>query len=1030
MYSVWEFFIRKKAFSYLLLTALVLFGFFSVLAIPKESAPEVQIPIAIVTTVFPGASAEDVEKLVTDIIEDKLETLENLSSLTSTSREGVSSVVVEFDAHADIDSSVQDVKDAVDTAKRTLPGEAEEPNVSEINFVDQPIMLVSISSDVPAPAFIQLADDVARELESVSGISRVEKSGIRDREVQIIVQKEKLHTFGIGLTDVVSALSAANISFPIGSITTGGIEYAIQFEGDIQNTNEIQNVPVATIGGRIVYVRDVAFVSDGVSTARSFSRTSINGTPAEQAATLSVFKRSGGDITSITRSIREKLADLEGGILGDASVLVVYDTGEFVLDDLRSLSLTGLQTVLLVMLILFVVLGWREALIAGSAIPLSFLIAFIGLWASGNTINFVSLFSLILAVGILVDSAIVVVEGIHARRGRGRSGVDAARRTIREFAWPLISGTLTTVAVFAPLFFISGVTGKFIASIPFTVIFVLLASLFVALGMVPLIASRALGGSEHSNFAEKQNRLAESLRVWYTTKLQGIVGNKKRENTILILTAVAFCVALLLPITGVVQTIFFPQSDSPFIVVEIEKEQGTTLQETDIATRAIEELLYDEPVVESFTTTVGAGSFFVEGSGSGPRFANITLILRDDRKQTSTEILEGIEARLGSVRGATVHVTQPSDGPPTGAPLVITLSGDDFDSLESTAFAVEDILKNIPGTRSVESSLETDGIDFVLSLNRERVAEAGILPIQIAQTLRTAVAGTEATSLKISGKDIAVFVGLDLNTHFTGPDDRVRTTIDALRSIEINTRDGAVPLGTFFNVRIERSNGVIRHDEGKRIATISSQIDSDTTAATVRAQFNEAQKKLTIPETVVLKVSGETEDVDQSFRDMFVALLTGMVLILAILVLQFNSFRQAFFIISIVPLSLIGIMFGLAVSRTTLSFPSMMGFIALAGIVVNNAIIMIDIINSLRGKHSDRSIAEVVIEGSASRLRPILLTTLTTVIGLIPLTYASELWAPLAFAVIFGLSFAVLLTLLIIPILYSRWPGEVGKESV
>ncbi|MFQ5661698.1 MAG: efflux RND transporter permease subunit, partial [Candidatus Paceibacteria bacterium] len=647
MFNIWNFFLKKSSFSLLLIVALLFFGFFSVIIIPKESAPEVQIPIAITTTIFPGASAEDVEELVTDEVEEALNNnLDELSKITSVSREGVSVVIAEFNADADIDDSVRDVKDEVEKIKRELPEDAEDPFVSDVNFVDQPIMLVSISSDLPVTKFIELADDTIDELKSVKGVSKVIKSGIAEREVQVIVNKKQLHKFGIRLVDVVRALSISNTSLPIGGITLDGIEYAVKFEGEIESTSEIENMVVGTTDGQPIYVRDVAFVSDGVSKATSFSRISINGAPSEQAVTFSVFKKRGGDITKITENVRKKLKELQrDSILTSTTVLVAFDTGEFVKDDLRTLSFTGAQTITLVMVILFVAIGWREALIAGLAIPLSFLIGFIGLYSTGNTINFISLFSLILAVGILVDSAIVVTEGTHTNMREGKIGKDAARKTIKEFHWLLTSGTMTTIAVFAPLFFISGVTGEFIAGIPFTIIFVLVASLFVALGIIPLIASKALKRRGFSRFEEKQEIVTSKVKEWYKGILRNFLGNKRKERWFFIILIVLFIAALALPITGAVKTIFFEQEDADFIFVEIEKPQGTELSQTDLSVRAVEEILYARPNIESFVTTVGASSDFSNdgsvggGQGSG-RLANITAVLKKKKDKTSTVISE------------------------------------------------------------------------------------------------------------------------------------------------------------------------------------------------------------------------------------------------------------------------------------------------------------------------------------------------------------------------------------------------------
>lgn len=1039
MLNIWNFFLKKSSFSLLLIAALLFFGIFSVIIIPKESAPEVQIPIAITTTIFPGASAEDVEELVTNEIEEALNNnLDELNKITSISREGVSVVIAEFNADADIDDSVREVKDEVEKMKRELPEDAEDPFVTDVNFVDQPIMLVSVASDLPVTKFIELAEDTVDELKRVKGVSKVIKSGIAEREVQVIVNKKQLHKFGIRLVDVVKALSLSNISLPIGGITLDGIEYAVKFQGDIENTSEIANMVVGTIDGQPIYVRDVAFVSDGVSETVTFSRISIDGAPSEQAVTFSVFKKRGGDITKITENVRKKLAELQdNNVLADTTVLVALDAGEFVKDDLRTLSFTGLQTIVLVMMILFIAIGWREALISGLAIPLSFLIGFIGLQMTGNTINFISLFSLILAVGILVDSAIVVTEGTHTNMRRGLVGKNAARKTIKEFHWPLTSGTMTTIAVFAPLFFISGVTGEFIAGIPFTIIFVLIASLFVALGIIPLISAKALRRRNFSSFEEKQEIYTAKIKELYKRILRSILGNKKRENRFFILLIVLFIMALSLPVTGVVKTIFFEQEDADFIFIEIERSQGTELSITDLSVRAVEEILYTRPSIESFVTTVGAASNFSNsgsvggGQGSG-RLANITAVLKDKRDKTSTVISEELRKEFSNIRDAEVRVFQSNEGPPIGAPVFIQFFGDNLNDLERAVLSAEILLKDIEGTREVATSILGDNLEFVLRVDRAKVAEVGLDLGTIAQTLRTAIHGATATTIHKDGEDIDIKVKLNLNSNYRTPHDTSRTTMDTIRQIEIETPNGSVLLGSLTTASIERSPAIIRHEDLNRYESVTSEIAKGAIVKDIVREFKGRVNELDIINGVIYRVGGETEDEEKAFKEMFAALIVGIFLVIAILVLQFNSFRYAIFIIAIVPLSLIGIFAGLAISGKPLSFPSMMGYIALSGIVVNNAIILIDVINNIRkenGSSHNMSLKDIVIEGSASRLRPIVLTSLTTVIGIIPLTYASDLWSPLAYSIIFGLSFASVVTLLLVPVLYNRWPGKTSVEE-
>ena len=656
MHWLWNFFLAKRQFSWLLITALCAAGAYAVLAIPKESAPEVIVPIGIVSTALPGASPADVEELVTNKLEDSIANVDGLDRLTSSSREGFSVITAEFDAHADIDKSIQDLKDAVDQAKGELPEDATDPTVTEVNFADQPILVISISSDLSPVEFTKLGEDLADEFKGVFGVAKVDVTGTRPREVQILVKEEALRAYGLSLGEVSAALQSANVTLPVGTIVTSGIEYSVRLEGKILDIQEINEIPVRTVAGTPVYIRDIADVVDNVEKETTTSRVSVEGAPSEKAMTLSIYKRSGVDVTTMSEAVHEKLAEMlqEGGRLADSQILIVFDSGEDVKEELSELVGVGFETVILVILCLLLTIGWRESLVAALSIPLSFVIAFIGLYASGNTINFVSLFALILAIGILVDSGIVVTEAIHTRMRKYRNPDEAAKAAIKEYAWPLIGGTMVTVAVFFPLFFLSGIVGKFIASIPFTIIFVLIASIIVALGMVPLIAVYLTKHSSSNRFEELQEEYTHKAQAWYRENLVRFLQNTKAQRIFIWGLVITLILSLSLPFTGLLKVIFFPPEDVDYVFVEIEAKQGTPVEQTDLFVRQAEELLYDKPYVESFTSTAGAGSAFTGGGLAGGRYGNITVTLKKDRTEDSAEIAADLRETYADIRDAKV----------------------------------------------------------------------------------------------------------------------------------------------------------------------------------------------------------------------------------------------------------------------------------------------------------------------------------------------------------------------------------------
>lgn len=1086
---MWSFFIKNNKFAYLFLVALIVVGGFSILSIPRESAPEVIIPVGIVTTVLPGAPATDIETLVTNELERGLVSLENVKQITSVSRESVSSITIEFEASADIDESITDLKDSVDALKVDLPADAEDPVVSEVNFTEQPIMTIALSGNITDYEFTELADDIEQEIESIPGVSRVQKKGVRSKEVAVIVEQADLLRYELSLNEVVNAIRSSNQTLPIGQIESNGISYNVAFEGDIESSDQILNIAVTTRGGEPVYVRDIAVVEDGLAPASSLSRVSIHNDPSKNSISLDVYKQSGGDITVITKAVNAKLDELhtESGLLKGVDVLTVLDAGDDIQSDLIRLSTSGLQTVILVVILLVVAIGWREGLLAGTAIPLSFLFGFIGLYFSGNTINFLSLFSLILGIGILVDSAIVMVEGIN-RKMKDDPTIDkkvAALSTIEEFKAPLISGTLTTVSMFVGLFIVSGVIGQFIASIPFTLVFLLFASMFVSLAIIPLLASSFLRRRSTTKLEKLQVEYAHRAESWYRKKLEPFIDNEEQADKYLtiifaglvfsvflainvlagvvaavliyvtstylhkiqheknwqkwkyrlssfgaFILSIALSVVLMLtilPSWQAVKVVFFDQSDIEYVIIEIEEPEGTTKEVTDVATRRVEEILYQEPDIKSFVVTVGSGSEWGSG-GSGEKFANIFVTLTDDRARTSTEIVESLRQKFEPLRDIKVTVNQPSDGPPTGAAIIVKFLGEDLRALTEVANQSALILKDTEGVVNVETSTNNNNTEYVLNLDRAKAASLGLNAFTISQIARSAIFGTDATSITTLNDDIDVVVKLNVsNDPLVTSDNANQVNVDALNRIEIPTRTGSVPLSSLVTVSLRESSSIIRHEDQDRVVSVSADVSADANARDAQAlALERIRSEIEIPQGITISTGGgETDESNEAFAEMFLALVVGILLMIGILVLQFNSYLHMRYVLSILPYSLIGIFTGLAVTQSSLSFPSMMGFIALSGIVVNNSILLIDMMNNMRKKNPNKPIRDVVIDASVSRLRPIILTTLTTVIGMIPLTYAGDLWSPLAYAVMFGLLFSVLITLILIPITYYRNPGTV-----
>ncbi len=1032
MTRLWSFFIHKQNFTVFLMAVLLIGGFYAVLAIPKEATPDITIPLGVVVTALPGASAADVERLVTDKIESGVLGVEHVSKVTSSSGNGISQVSVEFDASANIDKSIQLLKDAVDKVRPDLPEEALAPSVSDVNFADQPILVVSVSGNLADGELTALGEQVSDEIKRVSGVSKVSVSGVRARQVQVIVRSERLAQYGLSLQDVTNAIRSAGIAAPAGDITVDGVRYAVRFESGLATTDKVASLAMPGPGGTPVHISDVADVVDGLADASTYSRVSVGGKPAQPSLTLTVFKSRGGNIVATGNAVIKKFDDLKSGILAGTDTVISFDGAEQVNKSLTELTRAGIETVILVMLVLYVTLGLRESLVAAASIPLSFLIAFLGMYAAGNTLNNVSLFSLILAIGILVDSGIVVVEAFHTRLLKFGNKEEAAVAAIREYAWPLIAGTFTTIVVFLPLFFLSGIVGKFLASIPFTVVFVLLASIFVALGLVPLLAIFFVH-PVHGDLESRQERYNVLVRTWYQGFLRRLLQNKRDQNRFLIVAIVLFFIALALPATGLLKSIFFPQADSDYIYVQIEKAQGTELSETDLSVREVEEVLYHNPHIASFVSATGIGSSFAGGGlGGGPsansEIGNITVNLPKGHTQTSAALVNELRQALSTITSATITVGEPQGGPPSSSPITITFSGNDLGALAVTGDAATHTLSDIPGVVNINTSTKNSGAEFVVTLDSAKATELNVSPVVVADTLRTALFSAKATSIRTGKDDIEVRTKLDLNPAYKDPSETTHVTIDAVRSLAIPSPTGTVPLSTIATITYEPAQTSIAHEAGTRITTVTADVAQNTNAIEATNTFVKQFTADKIAPGVVMKIGGASEDVNKSFTELFIALIAGAALMLSILILEFNSFRHSFYLLSIIPLSLIGVFAGLTLVGQPLSLTSMLGVIALAGVIINHAIILMDSIARIHREHSELGLEDVVIEAASTRLRPILLTTVVTVIGMIPLTFASAFWGPLAFAIMFGLAFSLFLTLGLIPILYHRWPGKAVRE--
>lgn len=1039
--TIWKFFIDNYKFTLLLVFSAFLFGLVSIYQIPKESSPEVEIPYAVVVSVYPGANAEDVEELVTQPLEDKIKSLDDLDKLTSQSQNSLSIIYVQFDSNSDVQEKMNDLKDKIDQVKKDLPEDVDDPSVVQISLDDVPILTFSISGPYTRIDMKRFADEIKDEIGSISGVSKVDILGGQDEEIKVIVDKAKMDNYNISLAQIIQAISYANSDIPAGSIESAGIEYTVRFSGRLSDLEEIKKIPLTNINNVPILLKDVANVYSDFTELKTMSRLSKNSEDSKLAVSLSLYKSSGGDTVQIVKNVLNQLEKLKKNYPEDLSFDISKNVAQDIKSDLSNLLVNGLETVLIVVGLLFLFLGWREALLTGLSVPLTFLISFIFLELFGYTLNFLTLFSLILSLGILVDNAIVVAEGIYVHTSKGVKIKEACLISIKEYQWVLTAGTMTTILAFLPLLIVSGVVGKFMVSIPVTITIVLLASLFVALALIPTLASLYFQDKEVKDF--KDGEESEDLVVKknvkeivmnfinskYNILIKSLLSNHKKSKRFLKYIIFSFIFSLALLFTGILKIQMFPAGDEPKVYIDFKMPVGTPLEITSKKIEEVENVLVQDKEIDSFLVTIGSqtggGSFLSADSSGNSHYAGIVVNLSEDKKNGSTAFIKEYNQKLKQIGGFEFELSQDVMGPPSSDPISISVEGESLEILDNISNQIKQILEEIPGTRSVHFVSEDSPGEFVLEIDRVKAQIFGVATVQIASVLRSSIAGVDATVIRNNGKEINVLVKNDLDGLNDGISNK-QIDLNNIKSITIPSSKGDIPLASFIKSDLNYSRSLVQHEDGKRIKKIVGNVETGVASQTVFTEAKKKIKNIDLPEGYVINFGGEDEDMQKSFTDIFKALVLSLILITFLLVLQFNSFKQTLFILVAVPLALIGVLPGLVLVGQPLSFPGAIGIVALVGIVVKNAIILIEKININR--RNGLGLDDSIREAGSSRLRPIILTTITTVLGMIPLALSDPTWGPLGFAIVFGLSFSTILTLVVLPVIYQKFSqGEKEK---
>jgi len=1087
-----SFAVEHRTMVVMLFLILSLAGFVSYVSIPKEAAPEVTMPMVAVNTLYPGVSPGDIETLVTRPLEEELNTMSDVEEMVSTSVEGYSSISVEFSVGTDLNEALQKVREKVDLARPELPSDAEEPSIMEFNSSEFPIMQVNLAGDYGLVRLKEIGEDLQDRIEQIPEVQRVDLRGGLEREVKVEVDLMRLKYYGLAMDDVVDAIRDENVNVPGGSIEVGAVNYLVRVDGEFAEPTVIQELIVGTFDGRPVYVRDVASVEFGFADRTSHAR--LNGSPV---VTLDVIKRAGDNIIDAAEAVKTILAELEPTLPPSTQVSITGDQSRDIYMMVSSLENNIISGLILILAVLFFFLGLRTAAFVAIAIPTSMLLSFVILGLLGLTMNMVVLFSLILALGMLVDNAIVVVENIYRYVAEGWSPPMAAKKATGEVAVPVIASTLTTLAAFAPLTFWPGMVGEFMGYLPITLIITLSSSLFVALVVVPTFCAMMLRQGDAP--PQPLTRTARWTLIGGAALVLLLIGIGNPLTALLLaITAVALYVlhhfvlerigelfqtrglalvikryerslrwsldhrGAVLAICGVVfigtfgvftvfnnGVEFFPEDIPPLqLFVDVEAPTGTRVSFSDDVARRIEEEVRALPGygdVQSAVATVG-------GSGAGPDMfgvggptaenqarVSLSMIDFEDRAFDTFDFLSDLQEEVGKeIPGVEISANPMAQGPPAGPPVNIEVVGADPLVLKQLSDEILTVLRNAPVAErlvGLESDLNDARPELFISVDRELASLYGLSTSEVGRAVRGAIQGVEAAKYRTGNDEYDIVVRLAESD---------REQLSSLEEFVVVAEGGVqVPLLSVATWEVGEGLGSIRRKDMDRLATISANVRSGLNQNAVLAEVQTELEPFVaqLPSGYQLRFTGQLEEQMEAQEFLTLAFGIALMLIAFILISQFNSVVKPFIILSSVIMSTVGVLWGLMIfNMPFVVIMTGVGIISLAGIVVNNAIVLIDYIDVLR-ERDGMNRREALVQGGMTRLRPVLLTAVTTALGLVPLAiglnfdffglYASlnpdlywggeqaAWWASMAIAVIVGIVVATALTLIVVPVMYS-----------
>ena len=1023
MKSVFRLSVSNPVLVHMITIATIVFGSYMLINMPRELERDMSFNWALIWVTYPGVSPDEIEKLITKPIEDEIADVNKIESITSTAAEGFTGISVKFDQNIsrnEFDKLYQDLRTELDKVQN-LPEDAEDPAMFKLESNTlTPVIDLVIAGDFPEKERRDLAEELQDEIAAVEDVLEVSIYGIRDRQIWVEIDPDRLDRYSLTLGQVVGALAAKNMNVPAGELKIGRLEYLLRTVGEFDSIDQIQNVIVQQIpGGGKIRIKDVGQVQDTYEEPTIIPR--LNGKPA---ITLSVAKRGEGSTTQIVNTVRTIVEKYRINRLPEgAEISLVNDSSIQIRNSLGKLQYNALFGVLLVLLVLYIFMGLRNAIFVAIGIPLTLLITFGLMGAANESINTMSLFGLVLVLGIIVDDAIIVMENVYRRMQEGESPIQAAINGAHEVAGPVITASLTTAAIFLPLALLPGIVGKFMKIIPIIVALTLAASLFECFFILPShIADWGKVGRPKS-----QDRLMRHLLKPYTRFLSFTL-----RRRYWVLGGIILCLFLsFLPIRfGLVEVDMFRSDDYPMIFVHVTMPVGTRLETTDDVIREFEEVTLAMPKSEIEAVIARTGWHEVQNNfnerNGNLGMLHIELTEAKDRERTLDEIIAELRQKFSRITGPDRIGFQTRDeGPPTGKDVEVIVTGKYFAELEAITDELKAELAKTPGVTDISDNYALGQEEIKLHIDDDKANEYGLTLQQIAFTARNAFEGTKATVFRDGDEEIDVVVKFS---------ESARATLKDVEDLKLMGAMGVpVPLRDVAQLSMAQGYSTIHRYKGERAITITANVDEEIASGVsvnqrLRARFDKISPRYP---GYNLESGGEFAEFQQVFSDIPVFFAFGIMLVYFILGTQFRSFLQPLIILMTVPFAFIGAMVGLITSGNPLSVASTYGLVALAGIVVNDSIVLVEFINRQRTEGVGKW--QAIINGGRTRLRPILLTSITTVCGLLPMALGvggkSATWMPMASTIVWGLSVATLLTLFVIPAFYAisddirQWRG-------